>query len=149
MPANPHERFLEKLRASLDDGTFVKLTLSESRESAGDLRNVYGRVVEIKSGAQLSLVFRHARRDVTKNFDFAAGSARIGELLGAEFARAHLFTTTGDWQWWRDGTLKAHRPQFTVAPAPEHDRAKAAPIAADAPFLRALGVTNAAGEARP
>lgn len=142
-------RFLEKLRASLGDGTFVKLTLSEPAPGGRDLRNVYGRIVAIKGEPQLSLVFRHARQDVTKNFDFAAGAARIGELLGGEFGRAYLFTTAGDWQWKSDGSMKARRPQFTVAPPPEHDRAKPAPIAADAPFLRALGVTNAVGEARP
>lgn len=140
--------FLEKLRASLADRTFVKLTLSEPAGSEPDLRNVYGRLVEIKGVPQLSLVFHHARRDVTKNFNFDAGVVRIGELLGADFARAYLFTTTGDWQW-RPGALKASRPKFTVTPPPEHDRAKVAPLDAAAPFLRALGVTNVAGEPRP
>ena len=141
--------FLEKLRASLAEGSFVKLTFSEPRASAGDLRNVYGRVVEIKGAPHLSLVFHGARQDVTKNIELAAGTARVGELLGSEFARGYLFTTTGDWQWRSGGTLKASRPQFHVVPTPEHDRAKAAPLAADAPFLRTLGVTNAAGEPRP
>ncbi len=140
--------FLEKLRASLADRTFVKLTLSEPVGADVDLRNVYGRLVELKGGPQLSLVFHHAKRDVTKNFDPEAGAARVGELLAADFARGYLFTTTGDWQW-RAGGLKASRPKFTVAPSPEHDRAKATPLEAASPFLRALGVTNAAGEPRP
>lgn len=140
--------FLEKLRASLADRTFVKLTLSEPSGADADLRNVYGRLVEIKGAPQLSLVFHHARRDVTKNFDFEAGVAQIGELLATDFTRAYLFTTMGDWQW-RPGGIKASRPKFTVAPSPAHDRAKVVPIAAAAPFLRALGVTNTAGEPRP
>ena len=140
--------FLEKLRASLADRTFVKLTLSEPVGADVDLRNVYGRLVELKGGPQLSLVFHHAQRDVTKNFDPVAGTARVGELLAADFARGYLFTTTGDWQW-RAGGLKASRPKFTVAPSPGHDRAKATPLEAASPFLRALGVTNAAGEPRP
>ena len=140
--------FLEKLRASLADRTFVKLTLSEPAGAEADLRNVYGRLVEIKGAPQLSLVFHHERRDVTKNFDLDSGVARVGELLGADFARGYLFTTNGDWQW-RPGALKASRPKFTVAPPPDHDRAKTTPFEAAAPFLRALGVTNAAGEPRP
>ena len=140
--------FLEKLRASLADRTFVKLTLSEPVGADVDLRNVYGRLVELKGGPQLSLVFHHAQRDVTKNFNPVAGAARVGELLAADFARGYLFTTTGDWQW-RAGGLKASRPKFTVAPSPGHDRAKATPLEAASPFLRALGVTNAAGEPRP
>lgn len=142
-------RFLEKFRATLADGTFVKFTLSEPAGDSREWRNVYGRVVEIKGEPRLSLVFHGARQDVTKNFDFAGGVTRVGELLAADFARGYLFTTAGDWQWQRDGVLRASRPQFTVVPAPVHDRRKVAPIVAAAPFLRALGVTNAAGEPRP
>ena len=99
MPTATCESFLGKLCASLCDGTFVKLTLSDPQTSADDLRNVYGRVVAIKNGPQLSLVFHHARRDETKNFDFEAGVARVGELIGSTLARGYLFTTAGDWQW--------------------------------------------------
>lgn len=142
------DRFLDKLRDSLRDGSFVKLTLSEPGAGADELRNVYGRVVEIKGARQLSLVFHHARRDVTTNLDFEPGVARVGELLGVRFVRGYLFTTSGDWQWYR-GEVKASRPRFSVAPAPAHDRKKAAPLAADSAFLTALGVTNGAGEPRP
>ena len=143
-----HERLLEKLRASLNEGSFVKLTLSDPRASAGDLHNVYGRVVTIKGAPKLSLVFHHARRDETKNFDFEPGVARVGELLETTLARGYLLTTGSDWQW-SHGALKASRRRLTVAPAPEHDRKKAAPLAGETPFLVALGVTNAVGEPRP
>jgi hypothetical protein len=46
--------------------------------------------------------------------------------------------------------LKASRPAFAVVPVPEHDREKAAALTvAESGWLRDLGVTNAAGEARP
>jgi SAM-dependent methyltransferase len=140
--------FLEKLHASLREGSFVKLTLSDPRAAEADLRNVYGRLVVIRDRPQLSLVSRFATRDETKNYDFDAGADRIGALLETELRRAYLFTTSGDWQW-GNGALKAKRPQFSVAPAPDHDRSKKAPIAREASFLQALGVTNAAGEPRP
>ncbi|MDB6151101.1 MAG: hypothetical protein JWQ44_2549, partial [Chthoniobacter sp.] len=146
--SDPRERFIDKLRTSLADGSFVKLTLSEPTPTAGELRNLYGRVVTIKSEPQLSLVFHHARRDETKNFPFEAGVSHVHELTGAQFARGYLFTTAGDWQW-RHDALKASRPRFTVVPASAHDRQKPVPISAQAPFLRTLGVTNAQGEARP
>ncbi|HEX8294755.1 MAG TPA: SAM-dependent methyltransferase [Chthoniobacteraceae bacterium] len=148
MPDPSLDRFLETLQASLRDSTFVKLTLSEPGASAGELRNVYGRLVEIKGGKQLSLVFHHARKDVTKNFLPADAAPEIARLLSGELGRAYLFTTSGDWQW-RPGVLKASRPRFTVAPAPEHDRKKVAPIESRSGFLQALGVTNAAGDPRP
>lgn len=142
------DRFLEKLRAALADGSLVKLTLSEPRADAGDLQNVYARVVRIRDEVQLSLVFHHERRDVTKNFAPAEGVQQIGDLLATHFARGYLFTTTGDWQW-AQGKMKVSRPRFSVAPSPEHDRAKSTALAEDASFLRALGVVNEAGAPRP
>ena len=154
MPDAPRTRFLAKLDASLRAGAFVKLTLSEYRGAEKGLRNLYGRPVELRDGPQVSLVWRYATRDVTKNVPPGEVVAALGKLLGAEFGRAHLFTTTGDWQLQCDasgeGKVKASRPVFAVAPAPEHDQKKPAALAVEnAPFLLALGVTSATGEARP
>ncbi len=154
MTDDARARFLQKLEAAWPAETLVKLTLSQPRGAETDLRNVYGRVVELREGRRLSLVWRYATRDVTKNLPLDEALATLGPLLGAELERAHLFTTTGDWQLRCDpsghGSLKASRPAFAIAPPPEHDREKRAPIAVEqAGWLRALGVTNAAGEARP
>jgi SAM-dependent methyltransferase len=150
----PRTRFLAKLDDSLRAGTFVKLTLSEYRGAEPGLRNLYARLVELRDGPHLSLTWRYATRDVTKNVPQSEANATLGKLLGAEFARAHLFTTTGDWQLQCDaegaGKLKASRPAFAVAPAPEHNQKKRAALAVEkTPFLTALGVTTATGEPRP
>ncbi len=154
MPTSPRTRFLVKFDASLGAGAFVKLTLSEYRGAETGLRNVYGRAVALREGPHLSLVWRYATRDVTKNVPLQEVTGVLGKLVGTEFGRAHLFTTTGDWQLQCDaqgeGKLKASRPAFAVAPPPEHDQKKRPGLAVeDAPFLRALGVTAATGEARP
>jgi len=154
MPDSPRTRFLAKLDASLRAGAFVKLTLSEYRGAEPSVRNLYARPVELRDGPHLSLVWRYTTRDVTKNVPVSEAVAVLGKLPGTEFARAHLFTTTGDWQLQCDaageGKLKASRPVFAVAPAPEHDQKKRPSLAVEhAPFLRALGVTSATGEARP
>lgn len=140
--------FIEKLRAAFDTGTFVKLTLSAPRNPLAAPRNVYGRLVELRQGHCLSMVWRYATRDETKNVPLAEAAAVVEELLRTIFAGAHLFTTTGDFAWRERAGLKAHRPRFTVAPALEHDRVKPRPVNA-ARYLALLGVTNAAGEARP
>lgn len=155
MTDDARARFLQKLEVAWRAEALVKLTLSQpGRGAEAGLRNVYGRAVELREGRRLSLVWRYATRDVTKNLPLDEALATLGALLGAELERAHLFTTTGDWQLRCDatgrGTLKASRPAFAVAPPPEHDREKRAPIVVEqAGWLRALGVTNAAGEARP
>jgi hypothetical protein len=150
----PRTRFLAKLDDSLRTRTFVKLTLSEYRGADPGLRNLYARAVELRDGPHLSFTYRYATRDITKNVPLGEAASTLEELLGAEFSRAHLFTTTGDWQVQCDahgeGKLKASRPTFAVAPAPEHDQKKRTALAVEkAAFLTALGVTSTTGEARP
>lgn len=143
-------QFIEKLRTSLQDGAFVKLTLSEPCGPDDTLQNVYGRLVDLRGGPHLQLVYRHARKDVTKNMPIAEASNSVADLLGESFQRGYLFTTSGDWHWGGpgDGTLKAKRASFTTAPTPEHDRPKQKAVA-NAPWLTALGVTAPDGTARP
>lgn len=142
--------FLAKLRQSFAEETFVKLTLSEYAGTEPGLRNLYARMVDLKEGRRVSLLRRYATRDVTKNVAADEAAAQVVGYLEGGFRKANLFTRTGDWQWRSDGKMKASRPAFTAAPALEHDREKARPSEVEhAPFLRALGITNAAGEARP
>jgi len=147
-PTNARERFIEKLRESLHAGTFVKLTLSESSEP--ELRNAYGRLVELKQGVHLQWVRRFVRRDVTKNVPLAEADGLVAWELAEAFARGYLFTTTGDFQWEGpgEGRLKAKRPSFAAQPPLEHDRAKTKAVG-PAPWLTALGVTAPDGTARP
>jgi SAM-dependent methyltransferase len=145
---SPRDRFLEKLRASLEDGTFVKLTLSQPARTA-EARNFYVRPVELRAGRNLSCVWRYATRDVTKNLPTAEAVAKIEGMLGIDFARAHLFTIGGDWQLRcaADGDrVTASRPAFSQLPLPEHDRRKVKP--APRKFLEALGVTKPDGQPR-
>lgn len=145
------ERFLEKLRASLDAGIFAKLTLSRPRGREGP-RNIYARVVELKAGTMVSFTIRHATRDLTQNEPFADALALVARWIASDFEEAHLFTLTGDWRLRvRPGGephLRASRPTFTAAPPPEHDHAKPRAVA-NAPFLVKLGVTTPEGTARP
>jgi hypothetical protein len=144
-------RFLEKLRASVEEQTFVKITLSRGRGESG-LRNVYGRLVELKTGTMISFTLRYANRDVTRNELPADAPGAIEKWLSTDFEEAHLFTTTGDWKLraehggeWK---MKAARPTFSAALATSHDRPKVRAIA-NAQFLVKLGVTAADGAARP
>jgi hypothetical protein len=142
-------KFLQHFENALADGTFAKLTLSDPCDDASDLRNLYARIVELRGERQLQVVYRHQRKDITKNVPLLQSAEIVRELLHATFQRAYLFTTAGDWRWHGpgDGHLKAQRPSFTAAPSPEHDRAKIKALT-HAPWLTALGVTNADGTAR-
>jgi SAM-dependent methyltransferase len=147
---SPREKFLDHFERALKEDRLVKLTLSEPLGATAGLRNVYARPVELAGGRCVQFVHRHARRDVTKNVPPAEAGTVLETLLGQEFARGYLFTTTGDFQWAgpEPGKLKASRPSFASAPSLEHDRIKPK-VVSHAPWLVALGVTAPDGSARP
>ena len=105
--------FITKVIASLQDGTFVRLTLTRPAK-------VLGRLVEIQGQPVLSLTFREATRDVTKNLPAVEVAGWLGQQ---KIHGALLSTTTQDWQL-TPKHLIAHKPAITVAPARTHDRQK-------------------------
>ena len=150
------EQFRELLQRAVADGTLGKLTLGKYRGADASLRNVFVRPVTLKAGPHLSFVWRHATRDVTKNLPPAEALATIDGLIGADFLDAHLFAgpLSAQLECQPDGAarLKVINAAPIGAPdhaaAGEHDQARQHPIPADAPWLRALGVTNDRGQPR-
>ena len=67
------QKFIDKLQSSLNDGSFVKLTLSKpsaiSRQQSSDLNNVYVKPIILKNEKMYSFTYRYERRDETKNYD--------------------------------------------------------------------------------
>lgn len=151
-PPAASDRFLALLRTSVSDGSLVKLTLGKHRGPDATLQNLFVRPVALKAGPHLAFVWRHATRDVTKNFPPDAALAELEPLIGRDFLDAHLFTVTltAQLECQPDGTAR-----LKVAPVSDrrsatqtHDRPKSHLISADAPWLRTLGVTNDRGRPR-
>ena len=144
------DRFLVLIRTAVETGTLQKLTLGKYRGPDPTLRNLFIRPVTLKSGPHLSFLWRHATRDITKNRIHADALAEIETLLGRDFLDAHLFTVTETAQF----ESESNRLKIKVAAAPErtsppaHNRPKSHLIPADAPWLRALGITNDRGHPR-
>lgn len=152
MSASARNRFLELLRDAIRQNSLVKLTLGKARGADPTLRNLFARPVTLKAGPQVSVVWRHETRDLTKNFSPAEFPALIDSLLGTDFLDAHLFTTTDSAQLecQPDGTARlrikaaatpASAPPVVRAAAP-HDQPKHHLIPHTAPWLRTLGLTN-------
>ena len=149
------DRFFEHLAACLADKRLVKLVLGKPRSGAGDLQKILARPLVLRGEACLSLVYRHATKDITKNPAQAAALAELRALLGTQFSHAHLFSTTEEWQLMvskrgKVGLVKkalaAPATAVPDAPAGEatgHDRQKQRWLTLDAPFLEDLGVTDA------
>ncbi|MEY4490028.1 MAG: hypothetical protein RIQ79_2536 [Verrucomicrobiota bacterium] len=154
-PSDARDRFLVQLRAAVTQGTLVKLTLGKPLAPAApaSLRNLYVRPVTLKAGPQFAFLWRHATNDITKNHPPAEALAELETLLGTTFGDAHLFTPlhSHQLQTLPDGRLKLISRAVTSAPPPPpegNDQAKAHPVAASAPWLHALGVTNQHGHPR-
>jgi hypothetical protein len=146
------DRFIDLLRTSVRDGTFVKLTLGKHRGADATLRNLFVRPVMLKAGPHLTFVWRHLTRDITKNHRSDEALAQIESLLGPDFLDAHLFTPlqTVQLECSPDGVARLSTKTAAEAPPPagSHDRAKNRPLPANTDWLRALGITNDQGRPR-
>ena len=150
----PRDRFLELLRTSLAEGTLAKLTLGKPGGADPTLRNLFARPVQLRDGARVSLTWRHATREVTRNLPAPEAADVLAGLLGTEFLDAHLFTATGHHQF---ETNPGGRPRLRSLPARpglappaqgQHDRPKDHVLPGSTPWLQDLGVANPDGRPR-
>lgn len=146
-------RFDDLLASSVQEGTLVKLTLGKYRGTEEGLQNVFVRPVILKGKPHLTFVYRYATRDITKNHAPDAALALVKDLVGTVFLDAHVFTPAQTAQLTTDDTGQARISVRTATSAPKtpttsHDRTKAHLVAADAPWLEKLGVTNDRGQPR-
>jgi 2-polyprenyl-3-methyl-5-hydroxy-6-metoxy-1,4-benzoquinol methylase len=106
------------------------------------------REVQLRGERQLSFLWRHQTKDVTKNHPLDEGLAQVAALLGRDFLNAHLHTRSQEIQLvfsrkgkpsLRIGALAAEdQPAENAA----HDKAKQRPLSLDAPFWTDLGLTH-------
>jgi SAM-dependent methyltransferase len=148
------DEFLLAMKTSLDEGTFVKLTLAKYAGVEPGLKNVYVRPVAIKGEERLSILRRYKTKDLVNNHTFDEGLGTVRELLGEGFLSGHLFTIERDtrieFNRKREARLSTHTPTFSERPALSHDRKKQRFVEPEGNvYLRALGVTNERGEVRP
>ncbi len=149
------EPFLARLRAAVEQRSLVKLTLSAPRAKDSTLRNAYARLVSLRDGLRLSLVFREATQDITKNYSPAEGIDQVARLLESSFRTAHLFATDFEATW--ESPTEGAQPRFRVRPRPStgnpptlaHDRARHHLVDPAAPWLQALGVSGPDGKVHP
>ena len=144
--ADPSERFLSLLAASLAGDTFVKLLLSRYRGTQTGLAGVSVRRLALRGEDGLSFVHRYATRDVTSNLALPQALAFVRAAVQGEFDHAHLLTNGQDIQLsvGKKGLplLRVGKAANAPAAQPVHDRAKRRFLDPTRPFLAALGVTD-------
>jgi Methyltransferase domain len=142
----------DELSASLKDGTFVRMTLSKYRGSAG-LRRAIATRFATKQGERFSWQLSYERRDERKNLPIAEAPQSFLAWMNDGFRAAHLFTTEFDVSLVaskrRSCELKRSAPTFSgTAPAAEHNAVKNYPVPLTTPFLPRLGICTPDGRLR-
>lgn len=144
------EKFISEVIKSLQEQTFVKLTLGNYKGSDEHLQKILVRLVITKKTKKLFFLYRFDTRDTAKNYEFNEGVEILRELIGTEFFAGHLFTTKNDFQLeiGKKGKsrLNIAKPTFTVRPTTSHDRQKTRFVQKESFYLQALGITTDRGE---
>ncbi|HLP64126.1 hypothetical protein [Flavobacterium sp.] len=92
------ESFLEfyaKVKVSLEDGTFAKLTLAKTIGNT-ELMNIYVRPVVEKNDLQLELKFKFQKEEIVEIHTIDSAFNRLLEFINNPFLAAILFTTEFD-----------------------------------------------------
>ncbi|HVF31139.1 MAG TPA: SAM-dependent methyltransferase [Pyrinomonadaceae bacterium] len=144
-------KFVEEVRRSIENRSFIKLTLSNYRGTEERLQRIVARPIETKKGGRVLFQFRYENRDVAKNYDAAESVARVEEVLESGFRSGHLFTAAGDFQLTigkKSSRLVTGKPTLTQPAENSHDRTKATLIDSGAFYLKALGISTDDGKIR-
>lgn len=143
----PAAQICAKLAESLARGTFARLVLSTPVARGNGPERILGRFVMLKREPQLSLTFRYATRDETKNLPVNEAATWLREQLRLHFRSALVCTTQRDWQFVTSpagaARLIDHKPSARKTPAPEHDRKRSGWLDDSArDWLQGLGVLD-------
>ena len=153
MEKQPLEHFVDKLTQHVHNQTFIKITLAKPKTDT-ELKNLYGRIVEIKKQPRLSLTFRYKTRDEVKNYAFTEGVAFLANQLGTTFMNADMWTTEADVSLQIDkkgeARLMEKKPTNTEGVVKtEHNHEKTRRLDPQQPYFHALEITDAKGHVTP
>ncbi len=146
------EKFIHEFARSLQEETFVKMTLGNYKGTDEHLQKLLIRLVETRKGKRLFFLYKYDTRDTAKNYNFTESAKILRHILGFDFFSGHLFTTENDFQLdiGKKGKsrLNVAKATFKTKPKLDHDREKKIQVNQNAFYLKALGITTDAGEIR-
>ncbi|HRC15729.1 MAG TPA: SAM-dependent methyltransferase [Bacteroidia bacterium] len=153
MPTSDLETFISLFTKGVVQEQLLKLTLSDRRDKANELENVFVKPVLLKTGLSLSFVYRHPTKDITKNYKPEEAEGLIRELLNIDFYKADLFTEDSHTNFSITKSGKSFIKQQSVTgknvASTEHDRGKRRYVKAENNiWLKELGVTTAEGKVK-
>jgi SAM-dependent methyltransferase len=149
------EQFISSLQKSLNDNTFVKLSLANYKGAIEALKNCYIKKTIIKQEDKLSVTYRYQTKDIVKNFTIEDGIDLVNDFIdSSDFRHASLFTLDGDvvFEWTSNSktSFKVNKPTHHELPSLEHNVQKnRLVIAQGKSYLQQLRITDEKGKVIP
>ncbi|MBB6003653.1 SAM-dependent methyltransferase [Arcicella rosea] len=141
--------FIKAFSESLQDNSFVKISLGNYKGTEEQLKNIYIKRVLIKKDEKLSFTYRYKTRDIVKNFSLSEGINAVENALQEGFNIATLFTNKFDLiieKLNQKTVLRKTDSSNPKAISLEHDKAKNRLIKPqEKPYLHELKITDEAG----
>ncbi|MFD0991816.1 class I SAM-dependent methyltransferase [Tenacibaculum geojense] len=146
------QKLFLQLENSINNDTFVKITLSKPLRKSDNLPNVYVRKIVIKEQTFFQFTYRYSTNDQTKNYDFKEACEELSELLLNKFRTATLFTLENDFLVFiskkKKVSYKISNPSFKNKLPETHDHQKEK-RAEQSEYLIFLGITDKNGQVIP
>ena len=149
---NTFPQIKSAIEQSLQENTFVKISLGNYHGSEENLKNIYIVLKTIKNEAKFSFTYRYKTRDIVKNYSVEEAILLVEKYLSNNgFKLFNLFTTQYDFfaelnknNVW---SVKKKNPSHIVVPSQEHDKQKHRKIEATPhkKYLQELKITDEKG----
>jgi SAM-dependent methyltransferase len=144
------QQFTQTISESLQQETFIKISLGNYQGADSALKNIYVRSVIIKREQKLAFTFRNKTNDIVKNYSIHEGIALLADYLQQGFMVATLFTTEKDVLLENrknsKAILKESKASSKEKPSQEHNREKKRLLRPnDKAYLYELKITDEAG----
>ncbi|MFY7889393.1 MAG: class I SAM-dependent methyltransferase, partial [Spirosomataceae bacterium] len=144
------QQFTQTISDSLEQETFIKISLGNYQGADSALKNIYVRSVIIKREQKLAFTFRNKTNDIVKNYSVHEGIALLTDYLQQGFMVATLFTTEKDVLFENrknsKAILKESKASSKEKPSQEHNREKKRLLKPnDKAYLYELKITDEAG----
>jgi SAM-dependent methyltransferase len=146
------QKFINLFRENFKKSLFSKMTISSviKSEAIDDLKSIHIKPFESKNGRILSWVYRHQRKDITKNYTLEESVKLLDELVGNVFSQADMYCVGSDYFLKTDGkeklTVKENASVKDVSGL--HNKEKNRMVPESEEFLKLLGVSSADGYLR-
>ena len=144
------DSFFVLLQESLQNKSFVKLTLSANKMATPDLKNIYAKTIQIKNENYLSFTYRYKTKDIVKNYSFSEAIDLLKTYINAHnFTIVNLLTTNFDFQLIINkkgiASVKKSKSTHNQQIDQTHNKQKHRFIRPESPFLYGLKITDKDG----